>query len=229
MKVRIKKDDTVTVISGAHKRKSGKVMSVLRAKDQVVVEGINVRKKALKRSQEHPQGGFLERECPIHISNIMLQERYDERHGDVDEDYDEVEETAAAEEAVARTNADDEDVQDDTEEDLETAEAVVTETDAGDADVQDDTEEDADHEAEVATDDLTEPRDPETETAAADRPIAEAADEAELNVALTGPPAHIAADETPTAAAAEPPAGGDAADETTEPYDESRRSRKRKE
>lgn len=190
MKVRIKKDDMVTVISGAHKRKSGKVMSVLRAKDQVVVEGINVRKKAFKRSQENPQGGFLERECPIHISNIMLQERYDERHGDVDEDYDEVEETAAAEEAVAHTNADNEDVQDDTEKD-------------------------ADHEASVATTDLTEPRAPETETAAADGPIAEAADEAELNVAQTGQPAHIAADETPTATATEPPAEGEAADETT--------------
>jgi large subunit ribosomal protein L24 len=81
-KARIKKDDMVVVISGADKGHRGKVLSVDREKQLVVVEGINVRKKTQRRSQDHPEGGILDLPCPIHASNVMAAERYDARHGD---------------------------------------------------------------------------------------------------------------------------------------------------
>ena len=60
------------VISGNHKGKSGKVARVLPKKDQVIVEGVRMIKKHAKKSQDHPQGGILEVEGPIHISNVKL-------------------------------------------------------------------------------------------------------------------------------------------------------------
>jgi large subunit ribosomal protein L24 len=89
VKVHVKRDDIVTVISGAAKGKTGKVMSVDRARSRVVVEGVNVRKKTVRRSQEHPQGGIIEIECPIHSSNVMLQEKYDARRANLAEAADE--------------------------------------------------------------------------------------------------------------------------------------------
>jgi large subunit ribosomal protein L24 len=81
-KSRIKKDETVVVISGAEKGRRGKVLRVDREKQLVVVEGINVRKKTRRRSQEHPEGGIMDLECPIHISNVMAADRYDARRGE---------------------------------------------------------------------------------------------------------------------------------------------------
>jgi large subunit ribosomal protein L24 len=81
-KARIRKDDTVVVISGADKGQRGKVLSVDREKQLVVVEGINVRKKTQRRSQDHPEGGILDLPCPIHASNVMAADRYDARRGD---------------------------------------------------------------------------------------------------------------------------------------------------
>ena len=71
-KTHVKKGDQVLVISGNHKGKSGKVARVLPKKDQVIVEGVRMIKKHAKKSQDHPQGGILEVEGPIHISNVKL-------------------------------------------------------------------------------------------------------------------------------------------------------------
>jgi len=75
----VKRDAVVTVISGAHKGSSGKVLEVDREKQRVVVEGVNMRKHATRPTQDKPEGGIVEKECPIHISNVMLQERHDAR------------------------------------------------------------------------------------------------------------------------------------------------------
>ena len=82
---KIKRNDTVVVIGGVSKDSVGRALSVNREKSTVLVEGCNVRKKAVRRSQENPQGGIVDRECPIHISNVMLKETYDagrERRGE---------------------------------------------------------------------------------------------------------------------------------------------------
>ena len=75
----VKKDDMVVVIAGADKGKTGKVIKVIYGKDRVLVEGVNIRKKALRRTQQNPQGGIEEIECPIHISNVMLKDKYDSK------------------------------------------------------------------------------------------------------------------------------------------------------
>lgn len=68
---RIREGDEVIVLSGNEKGRSGKVLS--RSSDRVVVQGLNVRKKHVKRSQENPQGGVLSIEAPLHISNVALR------------------------------------------------------------------------------------------------------------------------------------------------------------
>ena len=69
---RIKTGDQVRVISGKHKGAEGAVLQVLRDKDRVVVENVNVIKKAQRPTQENPRGGYAEREAPIHASNVMV-------------------------------------------------------------------------------------------------------------------------------------------------------------
>ena len=69
-KTHVKKGDQVTVITGAHKGASGKVLTVLTKKDQVIVEGVRMIKKHERKSQNRPQGGIIEREGPLHISNV---------------------------------------------------------------------------------------------------------------------------------------------------------------
>lgn len=70
-KLHVKKNDTVMVITGKDKAKTGKVISIVPKKDGVIVEGINVVKRHTKpRGSE--QGGILEKEAPVHISNVML-------------------------------------------------------------------------------------------------------------------------------------------------------------
>ncbi|AFS24386.1 MULTISPECIES: 50S ribosomal protein L24 [Chlamydia] len=64
--------DTVYVLAGNDKGKQGKVLSCLREKNKVVVEGVNVRTKNIKRSQENPKGKRISIEAPIHISNVRL-------------------------------------------------------------------------------------------------------------------------------------------------------------
>lgn len=70
--MRIKKDDYVQVISGSEAGKRGKVLRVIKQKNQVVVEGLNYIYRHLKKSQQNPQGGRVQREAPIHVSNVML-------------------------------------------------------------------------------------------------------------------------------------------------------------
>ena len=67
----IKKGDMVEVIAGAGKGTTGKVMKVTPTKDKVVVEGVNRRYRHVKPSRKYPQGGRIQVEEPIHISNIL--------------------------------------------------------------------------------------------------------------------------------------------------------------
>jgi large subunit ribosomal protein L24 len=69
-KTHVKEKDNVVVISGNHKGKQGIVLSVNAAKEQVVVEGVRVMKKAIRRSEENQDGGIEEVDGPIHISNV---------------------------------------------------------------------------------------------------------------------------------------------------------------
>jgi len=67
---RVKQGDSVVVIAGKDKGTRGRVLRV--GSDKVVVEGVNVRTKHLKPSQQNPQGGRVKKEAPIHSSNVML-------------------------------------------------------------------------------------------------------------------------------------------------------------
>jgi len=70
--MKIKKGDTVQVITGNDAGKSGRVIKVFKDKDRIVVEGVNIVKKHARPTQDNPQGGIMEKEASIHISNIML-------------------------------------------------------------------------------------------------------------------------------------------------------------
>ena len=67
---KIKKGDEVIVIAGDHKGSKGKILQVLREKNRVIVEGVNMIKKHEKKTQDNPQGAIVEREAPIHYSNV---------------------------------------------------------------------------------------------------------------------------------------------------------------
>ena len=73
----LKTGDEVVVIAGAHKGQRGRILSFLPAKNRVIVEGVNIRKKHEPKSQENPEGSISEREAPLHRSNVMLAETYD--------------------------------------------------------------------------------------------------------------------------------------------------------
>ena len=70
--MKIRKNDNVMIISGNDKGKTGKVLKVFPKVSRVIVEGINLRKRHTKPSQKNPQGGIIEKEAPIHSSNVML-------------------------------------------------------------------------------------------------------------------------------------------------------------
>jgi len=70
--MKIRKNDNVMVISGNDKGKTGKVLKVFPKDLRVIVEGINLRKRHTKPSQKNPQGGIIEKEAPIHASNVMI-------------------------------------------------------------------------------------------------------------------------------------------------------------
>ena len=72
IKLHIKKGDTVVVLSGEDKGKTGKVLKVLREKQRAIVEGVTIVTKSAKPSAKNPQGGFTKIEAPIHISNLSL-------------------------------------------------------------------------------------------------------------------------------------------------------------
>ena len=75
IKFHVRKGDNVEVISGNFKGSSGKILEVIARKQQVLVEGVRIIKKHLRKSQDNPQGKIAEREGPIHISNVKFLER----------------------------------------------------------------------------------------------------------------------------------------------------------
>ncbi len=75
IKFHVKKGDEVEVICGNFKGSSGKILQVLPQKERVLIEGVRIIKKHLRKSQDNPSGKIAEREGPIHISNVKLVER----------------------------------------------------------------------------------------------------------------------------------------------------------
>ena len=75
IKLHVHKGDNVEVISGNFRGSSGKVLEVIARKQRVLIEGVRLIKKHLKKSQDNPQGKISEREGPIHISNVRVLER----------------------------------------------------------------------------------------------------------------------------------------------------------
>jgi large subunit ribosomal protein L24 len=73
-KFHVKKGDQVTVIAGKEKGKSGKIIAVLTDKQRVVVEGLQMIKKHVRKNQQNPNGAIMEREGSIHISNVKKAE-----------------------------------------------------------------------------------------------------------------------------------------------------------
>ena len=72
VKLHIKKGDTVLVIAGDNKGQQGKVLKVEVSKQRAIVEGVNLCKKATKPNAQNPQGGIVEKEAPIHVSNLQV-------------------------------------------------------------------------------------------------------------------------------------------------------------
>lgn len=75
IKLHVKKGDHVEVISGNFRGSTGKILQVLPKKNRVLIEGVRLIKKHLRKSQDNPSGKIAEREGPIHISNVKLVER----------------------------------------------------------------------------------------------------------------------------------------------------------
>jgi large subunit ribosomal protein L24 len=75
LKCHVKKGDQVEVISGNFRGSSGRILAVFAGKQRVLVEGVRIIKKHLRKSQDNPSGKIAEREGPIHISNVKLIER----------------------------------------------------------------------------------------------------------------------------------------------------------
>ncbi|MBK7998439.1 MAG: 50S ribosomal protein L24 [Verrucomicrobia bacterium] len=76
-KFHVKKGDEVVVIAGTEKGKRGKIIEVLRSKERAIVEGVKMIKRHTRKNQANPQGAIVEREGSVHISNLMLAERFD--------------------------------------------------------------------------------------------------------------------------------------------------------
>lgn len=71
----VRSGDTVQVIAGNHKGAKGKILQIITKKRAVIIEGVRMIKKSVRRSQDNPSGGIIEREGPIHVSNVKLIER----------------------------------------------------------------------------------------------------------------------------------------------------------
>ena len=71
-KLHIKKGDIVAVLSGESKGQQGKVLEIFAEKERAIVEGVNMASKHTKPNADHPQGGIVKQEAPIHISNLMV-------------------------------------------------------------------------------------------------------------------------------------------------------------
>lgn len=70
--MKIHKNDTVMVVTGNSKGKTGKVLKVFPQENKVIIEGVNLRKRHTKPNQRNPQGGIVEKELPINASNVMV-------------------------------------------------------------------------------------------------------------------------------------------------------------
>jgi large subunit ribosomal protein L24 len=75
LKFHVKRGDTVQVISGNHRGSSGRILKVLPDKSQVIIEGVRLIKKHQRKTQDNPNGAIIQREGPIHISNVKIVER----------------------------------------------------------------------------------------------------------------------------------------------------------
>ena len=73
MSFRLRKDDVVQVISGEYKGKSGRLIKVMPGKNRAIVEGINMVKRHTKPNPKNQQGGIMEKEASVHLSNLMLK------------------------------------------------------------------------------------------------------------------------------------------------------------
>ena len=74
LRFHVKKGDKVQVISGNHRGATGKILQVLPKKQQVLIEGVRLIKKSVRKSQDNPNGAIITREGPIHISNVKIVE-----------------------------------------------------------------------------------------------------------------------------------------------------------
>jgi large subunit ribosomal protein L24 len=74
LRFHVKKGDEVQVISGNHRGATGKILQVLPKKQQVLIEGVRLIKKSVRKSQDNPNGAIITREGPIHISNVKIVE-----------------------------------------------------------------------------------------------------------------------------------------------------------
>lgn len=77
MKLKIKKGDEVVVIAGKNRGARGRVLLVQPSAMRILVEGVNIRKKAVRPSPKYPNGGIIEMEGPIHYSNVQLADKVD--------------------------------------------------------------------------------------------------------------------------------------------------------
>ena len=80
-KANVKKGEEVVVIAGSEKGRRGKILHVNTKKQRVLIEGLKMIKRHTPKNQRNPQGAIIEREGSIHISNVMLATRFDERAG----------------------------------------------------------------------------------------------------------------------------------------------------
>lgn len=74
LKLHVRRGDLVQVITGNHKGSTGKILAINASKAQVTIEGVRMIKKHQRKSQDHPNGAIIEREGPIHISNVKIVE-----------------------------------------------------------------------------------------------------------------------------------------------------------
>ncbi len=79
IKHHVKKGDQVEVIAGNFRGSTGKVLEVISRKDRVLIEGVRLIKKHMRKSQDNPQGSIAEREGPIHISNVKVVEKSEKK------------------------------------------------------------------------------------------------------------------------------------------------------
>ena len=99
-KFHVKKGDEVVVISGAERGKRGRIRQILPAKQRAIVEGLQQVKVHKKRSQDLPNGAIVEQDGNIHVSNLMLVEKYEKKHGKLSEPVKEEKAESAKEEQV---------------------------------------------------------------------------------------------------------------------------------